>query len=133
MRLARNICSGGSKGSAPSARPLTDQIFLNFMQFLGKIWQICMLAPLLEGWRPLLREILDPPLICVLSHVNYSNGSRGNKEVMFPGQPVNISHKFHVSCLPNLPLGLLLQLRGHPNVLTCFNTLYRVHISEIKT
>ena len=38
-----------------------DQNFLNFMQFLGEIWQICMLAPLLEGWRPLLRWILDPP------------------------------------------------------------------------
>ena len=33
------------------------------MQFLGKIWQNRMLAPpLLESWRPLLGEILDPPL-----------------------------------------------------------------------
>ena len=33
------------------------------MQFFGKIWQNRMLAPLLEGWRPHLGEILDPPLI----------------------------------------------------------------------
>ena len=35
--------SGGSKG-APSADPPTDQNYLNFLQFFGKIWQICMLA-----------------------------------------------------------------------------------------
>ena len=34
----------------------------NFMQFLGEIWQNRMLAPLLEGWRTHLGEILDPPL-----------------------------------------------------------------------
>ena len=47
--------SGGSKGGALGAPPPTDQNFLNFMQFFGKTWQICMLVP-----PP--RRILDPPL-----------------------------------------------------------------------
>ena len=55
--------SGGSKGGAPGARPPpTDQNFLNFMQFFGKSDKFVCWCPLLEGWRPLLREILDPPL-----------------------------------------------------------------------
>ena len=33
-------------------RPPTDQNFLNFMQFFGKIWQICMLVPPPEGVAP---------------------------------------------------------------------------------
>ena len=40
---------------APPPLP-TDQNFLNFMQFFGEIWQIVYLHPLLRG-------ILDPPLI----------------------------------------------------------------------
>ena len=31
----------------------------------GKFWQNRMLVPALEGWRPHLGEILDPPLIVV--------------------------------------------------------------------
>ena len=31
------------------------------MQFFGKIWQICMLAPRPGGLAPLLRGILDRP------------------------------------------------------------------------
>ena len=56
--------SGGSKGGAPGAcpPPPTDQNFLNFMQFFGKLGNNYMLAPLLEGWRPSPTEILDPPL-----------------------------------------------------------------------
>ena len=45
--------------------PPTDQNFLNFMQFLEKF--VCWRLPL-EGWRPLLRGILDPAL-----HRSYSN------------------------------------------------------------
>ena len=30
--------------------------------FLEKNWQYRMLAPVLEGWNPDLREIMDPPL-----------------------------------------------------------------------
>ena len=43
------ILSGGFKGRPP---PHTDQNFLNFMQFLGKIWQICMLASPPGGMAP---------------------------------------------------------------------------------
>ena len=41
---------------------LPAQNFLNFMQFFGKFDKIICWRPLLEGWRPLLRRILDPPL-----------------------------------------------------------------------
>ena len=44
-----------------SVRPPTAQNFLNFMQFFAKFGKIiCWRPP--EGWRPLLWEILDPPL-----------------------------------------------------------------------
>ena len=38
-----------------------------FHAVFRKIWQNHMLAPPLEGWRPLLRGILDPPLnmLCI--------------------------------------------------------------------
>ena len=37
--------------------------FFQFHAVFGKIWQNRMLAPPLESWRPLLGEILDPPLL----------------------------------------------------------------------
>ena len=43
-------------------RPPTAQNFLNFMQFFAKFGKIICLRPP-KGWRPLLRGILDPPLI----------------------------------------------------------------------
>ena len=51
-------------GGAPGARPPpTVQNFLDFMQFFGKFDKIvCWRPPPLEGWRPLLQGILDPPL-----------------------------------------------------------------------
>ena len=52
--------NGGSKGGTPS--PHKDQNVLNFMQFLGKF--VCWRLPM-EGWRPLLRGILDPLLTVV--------------------------------------------------------------------
>ena len=36
--------------------------FFQFHAVFGEIWQNRMLAPPLESWRPLLGEILDPPL-----------------------------------------------------------------------
>ena len=45
------------QGGRPA--PATDQNFLNFMQFFGKF--VCWPLPM-EGWRPLLRGILDPLL-----------------------------------------------------------------------
>ena len=53
----QKVHSGGSKGVRPRPPPGT-KLFLISCSF-GKI---CMLAPSLEGWRPLLRGILDPPL-----------------------------------------------------------------------
>ena len=70
MRTARFSSSRGGSAQPHAvadlgdlgAPPPTAQNFLNFMQFFRKIWQNHMLAPPLEGWRPLLRRILDPPL-----------------------------------------------------------------------
>ena len=43
------------------ASPLRTKNFLNFMQFLGKSGKfVCWRPP--RSWRPLLREILYPPL-----------------------------------------------------------------------
>ena len=38
----------------------------NFMQFLRKFGKNLMLVPPLESWRPLIGQILDPPLGGVL-------------------------------------------------------------------
>ena len=65
--------SGGSKEGGPHGPN-----FLNFMQFLGKIWQICMLAPPLGGMAPLLRRILDPPLASNRFHYSCSQGAMGD-------------------------------------------------------
>ena len=55
--------SGGSKGGARGTRaPSWGPKFFQFHAVFGKIWQNRMLAPPLGSWRPLLREILDPPL-----------------------------------------------------------------------
>ena len=53
--------SGGSKPPPPPS-PRTDQSFLNFMQFWGKIWQICILAPSAGGLgAPFYEESLIRP------------------------------------------------------------------------
>ena len=53
------FASRGSKGSARDA-PRGPKFF-QFHAVFGKIWQNRMLAPP-GSWRPLLGEILDPPL-----------------------------------------------------------------------
>ena len=50
---------GGLEGRAPSGRPN----YFNFMQFLGKFGKIICWRPSPGIWRPLLGEILDPPLL----------------------------------------------------------------------
>ena len=42
--------------------PLGGPNSFNFMQFLGKFGKIVCWRPPLGSWRPLLGEILDPPL-----------------------------------------------------------------------
>ena len=46
------------------SRPPPGSKFFQFHAVFGKFWQNRMLAPPLESWRPILGEILDPPLIC---------------------------------------------------------------------
>ena len=58
--LATVSYSGGSKGGSRDAPP-GDSKFFQFHAVFGKIWQNRILAPP-GSWRPLLGEILDPPL-----------------------------------------------------------------------
>ena len=61
LHVSRNWthASGGSKGVPPARAPLTDQNFLNLLQFLEKF--VCWRLPM-EGWCRILLGILDPPL-----------------------------------------------------------------------
>ena len=79
-RNIRNICSGGSKGVPPAHAPPRPKIFsisCSFWEIFGKI----------VGWRPLLRGILEPPLICNLNKTSVSCSH----------QPSGIhKHRYHV-------------------------------------
>ena len=73
--------SGGSKGGGREGRaPPRGPKFFRFHAVFGKIWQNRMLAPPLGSWRPLLGEILDPPLYChyvFKSAINWYQGDYG--------------------------------------------------------
>ena len=57
------VISGGSGGEAPPAHdPPYGPKFSRFHVVFWKIWQNHMLTPP-KGWHPLLRGILDPPLV----------------------------------------------------------------------
>ena len=56
--INKNYAVADLGGAPPSYGPKFSQ----FHTVFHKIWQNHMLAPPLEGWRPLLRGILDPPL-----------------------------------------------------------------------
>ena len=98
------------------------------MQFSGKNWQNNRLAP---SWRPLLRKILDPPLIrYTCSHVTqdlsfYSliNKNRGE----------NIGSKiFLISCIFFLTFGKIICWRPPPGWLALPPTKYPESASLIK-
>ena len=53
--------------------------FFQFHAVFGKIWQNRMLAPPPpESWRPLPREILDPPLVGYPKGVGYTHRKKGH-------------------------------------------------------
>ena len=51
----------GTHGARTPPPPPMAQNLLNFMQFFGKFGNFLCWRPL-DGWRPLLRGILDPPV-----------------------------------------------------------------------
>ena len=51
------------------ATPPQPKIFSISCSFGDIFWQNRMLAPSLEGWRHLLREILDPPLFGIIIYI----------------------------------------------------------------
>ena len=66
--------SGGSKGGgAPGAPHPTDQNFLNFMQFFGKLGKNFMLMPPLEGWRRFLRKSWIRPCDMYYNNITIKN------------------------------------------------------------
>ena len=58
------LVSGGSKGAPPV--PLRTKMFLISCSFWEQSGKFVRFSPHLEGWRPLLQGILDPPLLAVL-------------------------------------------------------------------
>ena len=56
---------GGARDVPPPSK------FFQFHAVFGNIWQNRMLAPLMEGWRHHLGEILDHPLIAI-TKLNFS-------------------------------------------------------------
>ena len=60
---------GGTRDVCPHWSPNS----FNFMEFLGKFGKIiCWCPP--GSWCPLLREILDPPLLCIfMQHYTYNH------------------------------------------------------------
>ena len=62
------MASGGSKGGRRGRAPPRGSKFFQFHAVFGKNRQIRMLAPPLGSWRPLLGEILDPPLMAIFIH-----------------------------------------------------------------
>ena len=63
---AQVLSSGRSKGGYEGRMPPWGSQIFQFHAVFGKFWQNCMLAPPLGSWRPLLGEILDPPLLSQL-------------------------------------------------------------------
>ena len=61
----RIITLYGARKWIQARAPPIDQNFPNFMQFLAKC--VCWRLPM-EGWRPLLQGILDPPLSLFLKN-----------------------------------------------------------------
>ena len=71
-------CTLADLRGAPGMRPPGPNSFI-FMQFSGNVCPNNRLAPQPGGWRPLLWEILDPPLMHVLRQTHrhvYSQGWR---------------------------------------------------------
>ena len=64
--------SGGLRGVLK--RPPHGPQFSQFHAVFHKIWQNHMLASPLEGWRPFLRGILDPPPEYI--HIYFAEGGR---------------------------------------------------------
>ena len=64
--LARQFCikpiAVADLGGAGGAHPPYGPKFSQFHAVFQKTWQFRMLVPPLDGWSPLLRGILDPPL-----------------------------------------------------------------------
>ena len=54
-------------GGAPDAHPPTDQNFFNFIGFSENIIKILGRHPP-RDWRPLLGEVLAPPLLLIILH-----------------------------------------------------------------
>ena len=63
----------GARGTRPPGGPNS----FNFMQFLGKFGKIVCWhpPPPLGSWRPLLGEILDPPLFLLVIHSTAVGGA----------------------------------------------------------
>ena len=69
------VASFSSGRSTPSP-PLRTKIFVISCSFLGKSGKFVCWHPLLKGWRPLQREILDPSLFSMYFATQGCTGMR---------------------------------------------------------
>ena len=84
--ISRFTSSGGSKGAPPACPPpLRTKIFLISCSFSEILANLYAGAPVLEGWRPLLWGIPDPPLTSIDiqkdTEIAYPLLRRGKKEI----------------------------------------------------
>ena len=78
------LTSGGSKGGEGRTPPPSGPKFLHFHAFFGKNWPNNRLAPPpLLAWRPLLWEILDPPLLTISGKPDVSKGNWHVSTILF--------------------------------------------------
>ena len=94
--LVHLVAEGGTPPAYLTWRnPLTDQNYLNFMQFFCKIlWNFMLVPPLFEGWRPSLREVLNSTLCVTVPDLVQSSEEEQNDlpvSVMTPPPPNKIS------------------------------------------
>ena len=84
------VYSGGFKGAHPPYGPKFSQIHAVFR----KIWQNHMLVPPPQGWLPLLRGILDPPLVYEL-FLRFSQNflSKAQQNIYFSGCDDHALHR----------------------------------------
>ena len=129
---------GGRTRRAP---PPTVQNFLDFMQFFGKFDKIVCWRPPLEGWRPLLQGILDPPLGMENRMKACGLATDGRGLLLVSDQGNNCIHRFstdgnYIECLLKGEdllgeVGIIRWSNKRSSLHLCLKSREKVHRKEI--